>query len=196
MTSIRNTAGAVRLDDGAVLDAARDCVLAVGVRRTTLSDVARRAGVSRMSLYRRWPGVDALVADVMTRELLAVARDDLAAPGIDRAALVERVVAVCEQLRAHPLVRKIVDVDPELLLPYLLVRRGRSTEVILDRLVAGIVAAQGGGTVRAGDPAVLGRFVLLTAQSYVLSAAAVAAGVPAAVLPRELRRLLDRYLQP
>ena len=42
-----------RLDDGAVLDAARACVLDVGVRRTTLSDVARRAGVSRMSLYRR-----------------------------------------------------------------------------------------------------------------------------------------------
>ena len=36
-----------------VLDAVRDCVLAVGVRRTTLTDVARRAGVSRMTLYRK-----------------------------------------------------------------------------------------------------------------------------------------------
>ena len=38
-----------------VLDAARACVLAVGVRRTTVTDVARRAGVSRMTLYRRFP---------------------------------------------------------------------------------------------------------------------------------------------
>ncbi|CAM5511644.1 hypothetical protein SHIRM173S_11244 [Streptomyces hirsutus] len=36
-----------------MLDAVRDCVLAVGVRRTTLTDVARRAGVCRMTLYRR-----------------------------------------------------------------------------------------------------------------------------------------------
>ena len=39
--------------DDVLLDAARACVLAVGVRRTTFSDVARRAGVSRMTLYRR-----------------------------------------------------------------------------------------------------------------------------------------------
>ena len=43
--------------EDAVLDATRDCVLAYGVRRTTVSDVARRAGVSRMSIYRRWPDV-------------------------------------------------------------------------------------------------------------------------------------------
>jgi AcrR family transcriptional regulator len=33
--------------DTAILDAAAECVLAFGVRRTSLSDVARRAGVSR-----------------------------------------------------------------------------------------------------------------------------------------------------
>ena len=51
-----------------VLDAAREVVLAVGVRRTTLTEVARRAGLSRMTIYRRWPDVRALVADLMTRE--------------------------------------------------------------------------------------------------------------------------------
>ena len=54
MTSQRHT-------DDALLDAARDCVLEVGVRRTTLTDVAKRAGVSRMTLYRRFPDVSALV---------------------------------------------------------------------------------------------------------------------------------------
>ena len=51
-----------------LLDAARACVLAVGVRRTTFSDVARRAGVSRMTLYRRYPDLDALLAALMTYE--------------------------------------------------------------------------------------------------------------------------------
>ena len=45
-------------EDDRVLDAARACVLDVGVRRTTMTDVARRAGVSRMTLYRRFPDLD------------------------------------------------------------------------------------------------------------------------------------------
>src|SRR5256885_12482488 len=68
MPSIRNNTGAPRVDEDALLDAARDCVLAVGLRRTTLTDVARRAGVSRMTIYRRWPDMTALVGDLMTRE--------------------------------------------------------------------------------------------------------------------------------
>src|SRR5919109_3205356 len=63
-------------EDGRLLDAARACVLAVGVRRTTLTDVARRAGVSRMTLYRRFPDLEGVLSAMMTREfgrLVAVA---------------------------------------------------------------------------------------------------------------------------
>src|SRR5881392_3083314 len=67
--------GAPRPDDDLLLGAARDCVLAVGLRRTTLTDVARRAGVSRMTMYRRWPDMRSLVADLMTREWSALALD-------------------------------------------------------------------------------------------------------------------------
>lgn len=186
----------VRPDDVAVLDAALQCVLAVGVRRTTLTDVARRAGVSRMTLYRRWPDLATLVADVLTRELLAVAGDGLVTPGLDRATLVDRIVEVTDQLRVHPLIRKIVDVDPELLLPYVLHRRGRSTDAFLQQLVEAVAAAQAGGTVRDGDPEVLGRFLLLTGQSYVLSATAVAGDAAPEQLTAELRELIDRYLRP
>src|SRR3954469_11200923 len=60
-------------DEDALLDAARDCVLAGGLRRTTLTDVARRAGVSRMTMYRRWPDMATLMADLMTREWSSLA---------------------------------------------------------------------------------------------------------------------------
>src|SRR5437763_5518278 len=116
----------------AVLDAARDCVLAVGVRRTTLTDVARRAGVSRMTLYRRWPDVRSLVGDLMTREWTAAAeqarRDDL----------VESLIEGVRAFRAHPLFRKLVEVDPELLLPYMLDRRGTSQEALLEIIAAAL----------------------------------------------------------
>src|SRR4029077_18970516 len=52
----------------AYLDAARACILDVGWRRTTLTEVARRAGVSRMTIYRAWPDMPSVLADLMTRE--------------------------------------------------------------------------------------------------------------------------------
>src|SRR3712207_1054015 len=68
-------------DDGGLLDAARECVLAVGVPRTTFSDVARRAGVSRMTLYRRFPDLEALLAALMTREFGRLVREEREAAG-------------------------------------------------------------------------------------------------------------------
>ncbi|HST43382.1 MAG TPA: helix-turn-helix domain-containing protein, partial [Conexibacter sp.] len=63
------------VEDDALLDATRACVLAVGVRRTTVTDVARRAGVSRMTLYRRYPDVTSLIQALMTREFSAIIED-------------------------------------------------------------------------------------------------------------------------
>ena len=72
MTSIRHNpaleATRAGSPDDAYLDAAREAILAVGWSRTTLTDIARRAGVSRMTLYRRWPDTQTLLADLMTRE--------------------------------------------------------------------------------------------------------------------------------
>src|SRR2546428_10498651 len=101
MTPIRHNSS----DSDVVLDAVRDCVLAFGVRRTTLTDVARRAGVSRMTIYRRWPDVRSLVADLMTREwadaVASVAPPEDGGPGRPRA--VGALVAGGAALRAHPL---------------------------------------------------------------------------------------------
>ncbi|MBB5784876.1 TetR/AcrR family transcriptional regulator [Nonomuraea jabiensis] len=168
MTSIRHNDG--------VLDAARDCVLAYGVRRTTLTDVARRAGVSRMTIYRRWPDVRTLVADLMTREWVRVVEElDLADP-------VRAVVEGVGGLRAHPLWRKIVEADPELLLPYLLDRRGASHEAILEVLE------------RAVGDAARARAVLLVAQSFLLSAPTMLGPVTMDELDGELTALLEAYL--
>src|SRR5918994_4785481 len=67
MTSLRHTPALVDRD-GTYLDAARACILDVGWRRTTLTEVARRAGVSRMTIYRTWSDMPQLLGDLMTRE--------------------------------------------------------------------------------------------------------------------------------
>jgi AcrR family transcriptional regulator len=189
--------------EDAVLDAARDCVVAYGVRRTTLTDVAKRAGVSRMSIYRRWPDVRSLVADLMSREwhavLVAAGAADSAGlkrRGRRRARGVAQIVAVVRGLREHPLLRKIQEVDPEILLPYMLERRGTSQDEMLEFVVQALRAGQREGSIRAGDPERMGRAVLLAAQPFALSAALATDKYDATELDAELTALLDAYLSP
>jgi AcrR family transcriptional regulator len=186
--------------EDAVLDATRDCVLAYGVRRTTLTDVAKRAGVSRMSIYRRWPDVRSLVADLMSREwhavLVAAAAAGLKRRGRRRARGVAQIVAVVRGLREHPLLRKIQEVDPEILLPYMLERRGTSQEEMLEFVVQALRTGQREGSIRAGDPERMSRAILLAAQPFALSAALVTDKYDATELDTELTALLDAYLSP
>ena len=180
--------------DDAILDAARRCVLSSGVRRTTLAEVAREAGVSRPTVCRRCPDVDALVADVVTREVTALLPGSLGDG--DRAGLVDAVVTTAAALRANDLLAAILARDPELLATYTSRRLGQSQQAVLDALTAAVAAAQHTGTVRAGEPAALAALVLLLAQSAVLSAATVAGVLPATALDAELRVALEGYLRP
>jgi AcrR family transcriptional regulator len=184
--------------DDALLDAARDCVLAVGLRRTTLTDVARRAGVSRMTMYRRWPDMGSLIGDLMTREWGTIARvsAEEAVGDTVRERLVDGLAHGVAALRAHPVFRRIVEVDPEILLPYLVDRRGTSQDRLLDQLTATIAEGHADGSLRPADPALLARTVLLATHGFVISAATMADTVTVADLDRELRLLLDRYLAP
>ena len=194
MTSIRHNLG----PDDSLLDAARHCILAVGWKRTTLTDVARRAGVSRMTLYRRWPDMQTLLSDLMTREWSGVVQPASLGDGattVDR--LASGVAATVAGLRDNELFRKIVGVDPELLLPYLLDRRGRTQDSVLALLEAAIVEGQSDGSVRKGDPTLLARSVLLTAHGFALSAGTMAEGtLTLDDLDTELHTLVERYLAP
>ncbi|WSM80019.1 TetR/AcrR family transcriptional regulator [Streptomyces cellulosae] len=202
MTPIRHN-GSAGSDNDAVLDAVRDCVLAVGVRRTTLTDVARRAGVSRMTLYRRWPDVRSLVGDLMTREWIAVATGAMPERGPDMTARELLTVGLVDAVRdfvAHPLFRKILDVDPELLLPYVLDRRGASQEALLELLAGVLREGHADGSVRRAPVERQARSVLLIVQSFTLSLRTMTdeddPELSAEAFLGELRGILERTLTP
>ncbi|MEU4094221.1 TetR/AcrR family transcriptional regulator [Streptomyces sp. NPDC026673] len=199
MTPIRHNLS----DSDPVLDAVRDCVLAVGVRRTTLTDVARRAGVSRMTLYRRWPDVRTLVGDLMTREWVSVATEAMPErrEGTPmRAHMVEGLVSGVRAFRAHPLFVKILDVDPELLLPYVLDRRGASQDALLQLIAGGLEEGHADGSVRVDHPVRQARSVLLVVQSFTLSLRTMTdeddPDLTSAAFLLELRAILERTLTP
>jgi AcrR family transcriptional regulator len=182
------------------LDVARACILDVGWRRTTLTEVARRAGVSRMTIYRTWPDMPQLLGDLMTREWggvveTAVGGQDPEHSAVER--LVGGIVGTVRALRDNELFVRIIELDPELILPYLLSRRGRSQDLILALTEEAIADGQGDGEVRQGDPVAMARALLLTAHGFVLSAhTMVDDRVSEAELDDELATLLTRMLLP
>jgi AcrR family transcriptional regulator len=176
MSSLRHNGDAG--PPAAYLDAARACILDVGWRRTTLTEVARRAGVSRMTIYRAWPDMPAVLGDLMTREWSeVVARavtdadrvTDEAAAATTADRLVAEVVATCRALRDNELFVRIMELDPELLLPYLLTRRGRSQQAIADLTAGRIREGHADGSIRDGKPAAMARALLLAMHGFVLS---------------------------
>lgn len=174
-------------------------MLAVGVRRTTVTDVARRAGVSRMTLYRRFPDVTSLIQGLMTREFSAIiAEVDAHASGLPsaRERLVEDAVGGADRLTRNPLFLRIVDVDPELLLPYVTTRLGSFQHAVVAAFEARVREGCADGSIVASDPPIVARSIELALRGFVLQT--LAEGAEAAREPElaELRRLLDRYLAP
>ena len=181
----------------AILDATRASVLDFGIRRTTLTDVARRAGVSRMTVYRRYPDVDAVLRDLMTREF-GVAMAEVAAQaagGSGRERVRTHVLASVDAFRASALMSKIIDAEPELLLPYVLDRMGETQRAAIALLSRDLADGQVDGSIRPGDVRVMAQALLLVAQSFTLSAA-IAEDVPAEALRAELARMVDGLLAP
>lgn len=196
MSSLRHISEP-RLD--AYLDAARDCILDVGWRRTTLTEVAKRAGVSRMTIYRAWSDMGSLLGDLMTREWVGIAAatrvaavDTTTPAGIAAAAL-----STVRALRDNELFVRIVELDPDLMLPYLLSRRGRSQEALIEILAAEIESGQASGAIRAGDAVLMARSLTLAAHGFVFSAMTMTDhGIGLADLDAEYARLVTASLEP
>lgn len=182
--------------DRLILDAARDCVAEFGVRRTTLAEVARRARVSRPTVYRRWPDSRALIGELLVRELRAIVTAAVPEAGDARTRLVASIVGGAAQVRTNPLFGKIFRTDTDLMLTYVFGRLGRNQRELLDLFGTGIREGQADGSVRRGDPVHLAAMLLLIAQSVVQSAATVAELLDGPAMDSELRHALDAYLAP
>lgn len=198
MTSHRHNHESEATPRDGYLDAARECILDVGWRRTTLTEVARRAGVSRMTIYRAWSDMPALLGDLMTREWtgLVTGQVDLAGEPTPLR-IADAMAATVEALRDNELFTRIVELDPELILPYLLARRGRSQELIIGVLAAAVTEGQRLGTIRDGDPVTIARSLVLASHGHVLSAHTMLDdAVDATALDAELHHLIVRSLQP
>lgn len=99
----------------------------MGIRRSSVEDVARRAGLSRVTVYRQVGSKDDLVRVLLRREAQrAMSELDAELAGeFDPGVALERSFAFLVRfVRGHPLFGRLLRTEPELLLPLLTVDGG------------------------------------------------------------------------
>lgn len=114
--------------DTRILDAALAEFTEFGLRRVTMEDVARRAGVHRVTIYRRFDGKNALIQAVILRELhdflTSFGKVMRTVPGGFGDRVAEGFVFALRSIRTNPLLTRLLAIEPETLLPHLTVQGG------------------------------------------------------------------------
>ncbi|BAX96327.1 putative TetR-family transcriptional regulator [Mycobacteroides stephanolepidis] len=132
-----------------ILEAALQTMLSFGLRRATVDEIARRAGVSHMTVYRRWSNKTELVLAVLMREaqtMFSAIDREIAALKSPEDKLVAGFTGIYWYVHTHPLMRRAVETDPESVLPVLTNGAGPALDMATTYL-AGHVSRSAGDVV-------------------------------------------------
>jgi len=182
--------------DQVVLDAAYELFCRQGIQRTTMDDVARRAGLSRITVYRRVASKEALVEQVMLREFRRNV-DQFLADISEADTVADRVVAgfvsSLRSVRSNPLIEGLMTAEPQSLAPSVLGERGSTLAMVSQFLAGQLRREQASGNVADDiDVDMVAELMVRIAMSILLT--------PSALVDlddeEQLRELARRYLVP
>ncbi|MFI9533377.1 TetR/AcrR family transcriptional regulator [Nocardia fusca] len=181
-----------RDQDQSVLSAALQAFLDFGIKRTSMVEVARRGGLSLATLYRRFSSKSDLIQAVglaQTRDFIEGV-DAAVQQQIEREAgaedqIVELFVAFLAGLRGNELLDRLLNTEPEIVLPYLTTRGAPVIELGRDYVAEFITRLQGEGKLPEYDPLPLAEMIARTALSLALT--------PQTVIPLDDDIAVRRY---
>jgi AcrR family transcriptional regulator len=176
-----------------VLDGALAAFLDFGIRRTSMGEIARRAGISPATLYRRYPAKSEVVMAVGLREahrdLAAIdARIDASAPPVEQ--LTRLYLEVSRRLTGNRLLRRILETEPESVLPRLTLEAGPLLDIGRGYLGEFLLRLQREGHVPPYDVTPVVDWLARHALSEALTPA------PTPLSDDEVRAFVTRHLAP
>lgn len=153
-----------------ILDAAYDQFCRMGIQRSTMEDVARRAGVSRITVYRRFATKDLLVEHVVRREfrryfdqfLIDIEQAETAA---DR--VVVGFVSSLRAIRRNPLIGGLLAIEPDLVMPSMISDGGRTLATVRQFVAGQLRREQRAGNVPDDlDPELVAELMVRVSASF------------------------------
>ncbi|MEU4516427.1 helix-turn-helix domain-containing protein [Nonomuraea wenchangensis] len=185
---------------GRILDAAYEQFSRMGIRRSTMEDVARRAKVSRITVYRRFATKDALVEDVVRREFRRYFDQfliDIERAGTPAERVVLGFVSSLRAIRGNPLIGGLIDVEPDLLVPSMVSDGGRTLAVVRQFVAGQLRREQRAGHVRADlDIELVAELMVRVSASFLAIPSEIVDLDDDAQLASVARRFLVPMLQP
>jgi AcrR family transcriptional regulator len=152
-----------------LLSAAAHRFVAVGLRRTTMEDIARQARAGKATLYRHFANKDAVIDALLAREagrFVRILERAVAAESHAPDQLEAAFVAGVRFFVEHPVLTKGRDEEPGLLLPRITAKGGplvvRGLELFGHLIEDGIAA----GELRQVDPRAAAEVVMRLILSY------------------------------
>ena len=127
-----------------ILEAAVEMASTHGIARLSVGDVARRAGLSRQTVYKHFSSKQVLVAETVRREATDIIRQvvDASEGFSDNVRGLSAGIATALRLtRVHPLLDRLIRTEPESLLPFLTSADGPVISVAR-AAVAGVIEAR------------------------------------------------------
>ncbi|GAC1492399.1 MAG: hypothetical protein NVS1B9_13890 [Solirubrobacteraceae bacterium] len=151
-----------------ILDAVLSHIEHAGLRKVTMDDIARRAGLARVTLYSYFPNKQAIVSAALAREVEAFFADlDEVAGRIDdpEERLVETFAHAYRTLRAHRLLERVMASEPEIVFPFI---AGEAPVFLLARdWVAAKLVGAPAGLIGARTPVEAAELIVRLIQSLV-----------------------------
>jgi len=138
-----------------VLDAVERCITRYGLRRTSMSDIAREMGVARTTLYRQVSSLDEAMALVSSRRFHRFLDKllELSTDGFDADAFIEVIIRSVRMTLAEPVVHRLLHDEPEILGSFL---TSGSVAALVDQITTLITpavrAAMDSRLIRTSDP--------------------------------------------
>lgn len=166
-----------------------------GIRRSRVEDVAQAAGLSRVTVYRRFPSKDALIQAVILRESdrFFVEIDALIEQfGSFQTRLVEGFAFALTYVRAHPLLSRMLASEPESIVPYLTIKGGPILEAARVALAERLGREVAEGRLAPIDIQVAAELLVRIVQSFLLTPKSLAA----LECQDDARTFARRYLAP
>lgn len=196
--ALSNTAAQKPSVDDVIIAAARESVMTVGLRRTSIAEIARKAGVSRPTVYRRYADIGELLAEVTNREILHMLEGLRYVPGDSRARMLLRIRIVVQRIIESDFFPGLVKTDPDRVLEALTGEMSDTQLEIVEKFILpGVRHGQEDGTIREHDSYLLARNIYRLIQTMVLVWRPD--GKDAALDKKSVEEvvdMVDRYLRP